>query len=277
MVRFLSLSSGSNGNCYYIGNEFVALLIDAGVGGRTIKKRLLANGISHQSLKFILVTHDHIDHVRHLGSVAKNYNLPVFAPEKLHAALASNICTREYIAPFRKIVPVNEESEYFGVKFIPFEVPHDAVQTLGYFIDFLGVKIVVLTDLGDITDEAVEYCRVADYIVLESNYDLDMLLTGGYPPLLKSRISNGHGHLSNEKCADTLKKVYHKDLKHIFLCHLSENNNTPEKAYRSAYEALREIGAFESTEVKLNCLPRRSASDLFVFGIDVITEIYETN
>lgn len=277
MIRFLSLSSGSNGNCYYIGNEMVALLIDAGIGGRTIKKRLLQNNISPESIKFILVTHDHIDHIRHLGSIAKNYHLPVFAPEKLHAALADNFCTREHISPYRRVIDLDEESEHFGIRFKPFEVPHDATQTLGYYIDFYGTKIVVMTDLGDVTEEAVEYCRKANYVVLESNYDLDMLLTGSYHPLLKNRIIEGHGHLSNEKCADIIKKIYHKDLRHIFLCHLSENNNTPEKAYRSAYEALTELCPSLPSTIELTCLPRRSASDLYTWTTDKIAEIYETD
>lgn len=277
MIKFLSLSSGSNGNCYYIGNDERAFLIDAGIGGRSIKKRLLQNGISLDSLKFVLVTHDHIDHIRHLGSVAKYYHLPVFAPEKLHSALLDNICTREYIQPFRKIAPLSSESEYFGVRFTPFEVPHDATQTLGYYIDFDGVRIVVMTDLGDITDEAIEYCKRANYIVLESNYDLDMLLTGKYHPLLKRRIIEGHGHLSNDRCAEIIEEITHKDLKHICLCHLSENNNTPEKAYSSANKALLNVSHFDASTIKVTCLPRRSASELFTWNGDNRTEIYETD
>lgn len=277
MIKFLSLSSGSNGNCYYIGNEMVALLIDAGIGGRTIKKRLLQNNISPESIKFILVTHDHIDHIRHLGSVIKHYHLPVFAPEKLHSALLDNFCTREHIAPYRRVIPLDGESDHFGVKFRPFEVPHDATQTLGYYIDFLGIRIVVMTDLGDITDEAIEYCKRAHYVILESNYDLDMLLRGSYHPLLKRRIIEGRGHLSNEKCAGIIKKIYHKDLKHIYLCHLSENNNTPEKAYSSALEALKSVSSSDCPTIKLNCLPRRSASDIFDWSNDAINELYEVN
>ncbi len=263
MVKFISLSSGSNGNCYYIGNEQTALLVDLGIGGRTVGKRLADVGISLSSVEMILVTHDHIDHIKYLGSVARKLSLPVFATATLHEAFEHNFCTRGMISGCRRVIRKETFFEHRGVKFVAFGVPHDATETLGYFIDFFGEKFVFMTDLGSVPDTAKEYCRAADHIIIESNYDMDMLLRGPYPPDLKKRIIQGHGHMSNDQCASAIKDIYHQGLKDLFLCHLSENNNTPELAYTNTCAALEAIGVRVGSDVKLYCLPRREASPLF--------------
>lgn len=265
MVKFFSLSSGSNGNCYYIGNEETALLIDAGIGPRTIKKRLLEHDISIDSVEFILITHDHIDHIKGLGMVAQKYSKPVYATEKLHASLDNHPCTRCRLSGSVRKTVAGIQSSYKGVVFTPFIVPHDATETVGYFIDFYGVKFTFLTDLGEVTDEVVEFCRKSDVVIFESNYDVDMLLSGPYTPELKVRIMQEHGHLSNEQAASAVKRFWHSGLSHIFLCHLSENNNTPSLAYGCIGGALRSIGVSPDKDTKVICLPRRSTSDLYLF------------
>lgn len=267
MVKFFSLSSGSNGNCYYIGNGETGLLIDAGIGPRTIKKRLLEHGIAIESVDFILVTHDHIDHIKGLGMVAQKFYKPVYATEKLHASLDNHPCTRCRLSGCVRRTVAGEPSSYKGVTFIPFVVPHDATETVGYFIDFYGVKITFLTDVGEVTDDVVKYCSLSDYVVFESNYDLDMLLGGSYSPELKVRIIQGHGHLSNEQAASAVKRFWHKGLKHIFLCHLSENNNTPALAHSSIAKALKSLGVDINSQTKITCLPRRTTSELFFLEV----------
>lgn len=265
MVKFFSLSSGSNGNCYYIGNGETALLIDAGIGPRTIKKRLAGYNIDISSIEFILVTHDHIDHIKSLGIMADKYKIPVYATGRLHQALDQHVCTRNRLSGcVRKTVP-GEASEYKGVKFTPFIVPHDATETVGYFIDFYGARFTFLTDVGEVTDAVIEYCRKANTIIFESNYDLDMLMSGTYSPALKVRIMKGCGHLSNEQAASAIKRIYHTHLDNIFLCHLSENNNTPELAYNEISRGLKEIGVNTGEDVRLVCLPRREVSGLYTF------------
>jgi len=265
MVTFISLSSGSNGNCYYLGNERTALLVDLGIGGRTVKKRLADVGIDISSIEMILVTHDHIDHIKYLGPAAQKLSVPVFATAVLHEAFEHNFATRGMIAGCRRVIRKEVFHENRGVKFVAFEVPHDATETVGYFIDFFGEKFVFMTDLGEVPDTAKDYCRIADHIIIESNYDMDMLLRGPYSRELKERIIQGHGHLGNDQCASTIIQVWHPGLKDIFLCHLSENNNTPELAYKCAYRALEECGANVGTQTKLYCLPRREASPLFLY------------
>ncbi len=263
MTKFLSISSGSNGNCYYLGNDKTALVIDMGIGGRTLKKRLGDNNISLDSIEMILVTHDHIDHIKNLGHVAQKLSVPVFATAKLHDAMDHHPCTGGYISGCRRVIKKETFTEHRGVKFAPFGVPHDATETVGYFIDFFGDKFVFMTDLGEVPDYAIDYCREANYLIIESNYDTEMLLNGDYTPLLKKRIMERRGHLSNDQCAEALKKIYNDKLNSIYLCHLSENNNTPEKAYTASKEALSSIGVTVGREVKLFCLPRREASPLF--------------
>ncbi len=265
MVKFFSLSSGSNGNCYYIGNEETGLLIDAGIGPRTIKKRLLEHGVEMDQVEFILVTHDHIDHIKGVGMVAQKFYKPVYATAKLHASLDNHPCTRCRLGGCVRKTVAGEPSRYKGVEFIPFVVPHDATETVGYFIDFYGVKFTFLTDLGAVTDDVVKYCRMSQVVIFESNYDLDMLLGGSYTPELKVRIVQGQGHLSNEQAASAVKRFYHKGMTHLFLCHLSENNNTPAIAYDSMARTLRSMGAEPGKDIELVCLPRRNTSELYTF------------
>ncbi|MBO7487764.1 MAG: MBL fold metallo-hydrolase [Bacteroidales bacterium] len=264
MTRFVSLSSGSNGNCYYIGNDDVSFLIDVGIGGRTIRKRLAQLGIDVSTVDFVLVSHDHVDHIRYLGSFTEHYHKPLFATKELHRALDSHFCTRGRLYGCVKEIEAGVATECLGVKFTPFRVPHDAHDTVGYYIDFFGTTFTFITDVGAVTDEVVDYCSKAAHLIVESNYDRDMLLNGPYPPELQRRIMNGHGHLSNGQTAELLRKVAGKDVQSVFLCHLSENNNTPELALQSASAALQEAGA---THILLKALPRRTCSELFEFEL----------
>ena len=264
MTRFVSLSSGSNGNCYYIGNDDVSFLIDVGIGGRTIRKRLAQLGIDVSTVDFVLVSHDHVDHIRYLGSFTEHYHKPLFATKELHRALDSHFCTRGRLYGCVKEIEAGVTTECLGVKFTPFRVPHDAHDTVGYYIDFFGTTFTFITDVGAVTDEVVDYCSKAAHLIVESNYDRDMLLNGPYPPELQRRIMNGHGHLSNGQTAELLRKVAGKDVQSVFLCHLSENNNTPELALQSASVALQEAGA---THILLKALPRRTCSELFEFEL----------
>ena len=147
----------------------------------------------------------------------------------------------------------------FSVKY--FVVPHDATQTVGYAILAGEDKFVIMTDLGRMTDEAVKHASEASTVVMESNYDMDVLISGPYPHELKMRICQGHGHLSNDECAFAIKQFWHEGLRNIFLCHLSDHNNTPELAYSSAKAALTEIGVSEGS-VHLCALPRQTPSPM---------------
>ena len=285
-VKFFSLSSGSCGNCYFLsleedGVHTAGVVIDAGVSLRRLKKELLAKGYSLDSFSAILVTHDHLDHIRHLGSYCKHICKPVYATPVLHGALAHHTFTSAWIGgcsrflndkDWNVIVPDKIFAKYFIV-------PHDATQTVGYALWIGGYKFVIMTDIGEMTDEALAYARNADTVVIESNYDREMLLNGPYPYELKMRILGGTGHLRNDQCAGALRSFVHDGLRNVFLCHLSENNNTPDLALKASADALESIGYHRTYErsavfacdadgaerrVNLRALPRRTASPLYV-------------
>ena len=276
MLKFLSLSSGSCGNCYFLSDGKSGLLIDAGVTVRRLKKTLMEHGLDTDSFQAVLVTHDHLDHIRHLGSYCKHLKKPVYATSVLHGALANHTFTRDYIADYRSVLPDGDPLRICLRKDVPeaelplvshFIVPHDATQTVGYFIEWNGVNFFLMTDAGRATDEAIEYARKADTVVIESNYDPGMLIGGPYPHDLKMRICQGNGHLSNDECASAIRRFWHPGLKNLFLCHLSENNNTPSLAFASAAEALRSIsvdGRLTAKDItNLQTLPRTHASQMF--------------
>lgn len=268
MLRFMSLSSGSCGNCYYVESSAGdgsrdAIVIDAGVSYQRMKRILRSNGLDENSFRAVLVTHDHMDHIRSLASYCKRLMKPVYATKELHSALASHSFGTPYLEQCRADLREGEWNEIgaFSVKY--FIVPHDATQTVGYAVNAGGRRLVIMTDIGRMTDEALEYASEADTVIVESNYDVDMLLSGPYTHELKMRICQGHGHLSNDQCAEAIGRFWHPGLRNLFLCHLSEHNNTPELACRSAADALKKAGA-KAGEVNLRALPRQTPSPMMI-------------
>lgn len=264
-IKFKSLSSGSCGNCYFLGifnDEGKAghsLLIDTGVSLRRAKKELARDGIAVEETDAILITHDHMDHIRSLGSYCKHMHKPVWASEELHQALSHHPLTSGWIADCRHILRKN------GTEIVPgriyakhFVVPHDATQTLGYSLTLDGYRFVIMTDIGKMTDEALAEAALADTVVIESNYDYEMLRNGPYPKELQDRICQGNGHLSNSECAEAIREFRHEGLKNVFLCHLSEHNNTPQAACEASFKVL------EGTQTRLLALPRQTPSPLII-------------
>lgn len=262
-IRFQSFSSGSCGNCYFIGIEeekgsiAAGLLIDAGVGPRSLKKHLAASGLGTEHIDAILLTHDHMDHVRSLGTLCKYLRKPVWTTEVLHGALSRSPFYRNWYAPWGKVLAPGWNDFCGGrIRVHWFELPHDATQTVGYAILLDGFRFVLMTDLGRMTQQALSFCYQADAVVIESNYDREMLAHGPYPEDLKRRISQGHGHLSNDECAEAIRAFDHDGLRSVFLCHLSDHNNTPELAFSTSRPSL-------SPDKRLVPLPRQVPSPLF--------------
>lgn len=262
MMRFVSFSSGSCGNCSLLLGPHSGIIIDAGVGIRRIKKELEALHLSFSDVSAILITHDHGDHIRSLGSFCKRLALPVWTTPSLHDSMLWHPFTRDWIAPCRQDLAPNvwnPVTEDFDVQY--FVVPHDATQCIGFAIRCEGELFVLMTDLGHTTPEAMQWASLANTVVVESNYDEEMLFGGDYPEELKRRISHGIGHLSNKACAEAIGSFLHPGLRNIFLCHLSGNNNTPELAYKSACEALQAAGVEPGT-INLRVLRRGVSSPL---------------
>ncbi|MGI5847083.1 MAG: MBL fold metallo-hydrolase [Candidatus Cryptobacteroides sp.] len=267
MLKFLSLSSGSSGNCYFLTDGVSGLLIDAGVSPRRVRKELGAYGLGFNDFQAILVTHDHLDHIRYLGAFCKRFQKPVYATPLLHEAMLRHTFTRDFITPCRRVFSEGANHLSDGIELRYFVVPHDATQTVGFAIDWKGHRFVLMTDVGCMTQEAFSYAAAADTVVIESNYDMGMLISGNYPQELKMRICRGRGHLGNEECAEAILKFWHPGLRNIFLCHLSDNNNTPSLAFESAAAALSALSSEDGRSAReitaLHTLPRGRASLFF--------------
>ncbi len=261
-IKFKSFSSGSCGNCYFLGvldddGIMRGVLVDAGISPRRLKKELAVEGLTTDCICAVLITHDHLDHIRSLGSYCKHLQKPVWATPVLMRSLSSHFITGDYLTAFRHELDSGWNRICEDIQVQSFIVPHDATQTVGYAILAAGHRYVHITDCGRMTPEAMNWCHQADTLVLESNYDVKMLLNGPYPPELQDRIRNGHGHLSNDECAAALRSIYHPGLRRVFLCHLSEHNNTPLLALEYAADALK------GTDVRIVPLPRQESSPFY--------------
>ena len=239
-VKFISLASGSSGNCYYIGTEKYGILIDAGIAVRTIKKSLKEVGIGMETIRAVFVTHDHADHIKAVGGLGEKLHIPVYTTARIHEGI-----NKSHIESF--------------------EVPHDGTDNVGYCIEIDGKVFSFLTDLGEITPTAAKFIRKANYLILEANYDDEMLRMGTYPQYLKERITSRTGHMSNIATAEFLAENITEDLKYIWLCHLSKDNNHPELAYKTVEWKLKSKGILVGKDVQLCALKRSTPSDLYEF------------
>ncbi len=270
-IRFKSFSSGSCGNCYFLGifSEDGAcecgVLIDAGFSPRRLRKELEREGLGFDDFAGLLITHDHNDHIRSLGSYCKHLRKPVWAPADLSRALARHFITGEHYGPcHRELAPGWNELVPGRILAHYFEVPHDASFTYGYALMLDGYRFVIMTDIGRMVPQGLGFAQQAQTVVIESNYDPDMLLHGPYPKDLQDRIRGGHGHLSNPECADAVASFLHPELRNIFLCHLSEHNNTPALALQTTAAVLQDTAVVSGRPPRLCPLPRMTPSPLFI-------------
>ena len=264
MLRFISFGSGSSGNSYYLYTETDSILIDVGVGIRALKKHFHNYGLRFEDVHHIFITHDHADHVKSVGSLSTDYHLPVYATRKIHVGIERNYCVRKKIAPnhvhvIEKGVPLNV-GEF---KVTPFGVPHDSTDNVGYFVECEGVTFCLITDVGHITEEMHDFIGRSNYLVIEANHSEEMLLQGHYPQYLKDRILGPNGHLSNVACGEALAEYASPGLRHVWLCHLSEENNHPELARKTVEQILRSKGIVVGKDFELEVLRRKTPSEIY--------------
>lgn len=264
-IRFISLASGSSGNCYYLGTANTGILIDAGIGIRTIKKSLKEISISLESIQAVFVTHDHADHIKAVGHLGEKYNIPVYSTQKVHEGINRSYCMTEKLSTSVRYIEKNNHVCLGDFTIRAFEVPHDGTDNVGYCIEADGKTFSFLTDLGHITSIAAEYICRANYLILEANYDEEMLKMGPYPYYLKERISGPNGHMCNTDTAEFLAEHISEKLKYIWLCHLSKDNNHPELAYKTVEWKLREKGIVAGKDVQVIALKRSTPSELYEF------------
>lgn len=243
-LRFISFGSGSSGNCAYIGTPSCGLLIDAGVDNNFVTAALASNSISSESIQGILLTHDHSDHVRYAYALLRyNRSWRLFAtPKAMNGLLRRHNMSRR-VSDFHQ--PIYKEFPFKVGKLTvtAFETSHDGTDNAGFAIELDGTVFVVTTDTGVITARADHYIRQAQYLMIESDYDADMLRNGRYPQYLKARIASATGHLDNADTGRYLASIAPSaQLKRIFLCHLSIHNNTPGLALGTVRGMLEEAG-----------------------------------
>ena len=262
-LKFISFASGSNGNAYFIGNQSEGIVIDAGVSPRALKRGMADAGISIYSLMGVCITHDHIDHILYAGGYGDKLGLPVFATEQVHAGILNHPRVKIKTGASKRII--RKEAPFCVGPFTltAFDVPHDGSDNVGYVIQYEDKTFVIATDLGHIPQGVATHISRANYLILEANYDPNMLETGPYPYYLKERIRQTNGHLCNDYTAKFLSSATIPNLSHLFLCHLSKTNNTPELALASVTDALEGRGLRVGTDIQLFCLPRERPSACF--------------
>lgn len=264
MLRFISIGSGSSGNCYYLFTETDGLLIDVGVGIRGMKKYFRDYGLSLSRVRHILITHDHADHIKSVGSLSNEQYLPVFATQIVHKGIDRNYCvTKKVNADLRRYVEPEVPQQVGEFIVTPFTVPHDSSDNVGYEIVAGDTVFCIITDVGQVTDSIAQRISRANYLVIEANHDVEMLMNGPYPLHLKKRIVSGNGHLSNTACGKAIAQNLREHLRHVWLCHLSEENNHPELARKTIESVLRSYGIIVGTDIQLDVLKRTMPTGIF--------------
>ena len=272
--NFVSFGSGSSGNCAFLGNENGGVLIDAGVDPEHVYRDLEANGIRLSKVKGILLTHDHADHIRYAYKIVReNKHMRIYCTPRLMGGLLRHHNVSNRIKDYQ--VSIFKEIPFFlaGMKITAFDTSHDAIDNMGFIFEAGGKNFVVATDMGIITERAKHYMCQANYLMIESNYDRKMLDTGRYPEYLKARVRSEKGHLDNKMAAEFVAQ-HHPGLKWVFLCHLSNDNNTPEIALENMRKMLEENnlsvgdGSFAALErekdIQVYALPRYDTSSWFI-------------
>ena len=258
MLEFCSLYSGSSGNSLLVKTENTNILIDAGVSSKKIETALNSIDIDPNSLDGILITHEHSDHVQGLGTFAKKYDLPVFVNQKTLDAMPKQ---KEKISEKNiNLIKIEEKFEIKDLKIKPFAIPHDAVNPCGFNIFKDNSKISIATDIGHMSNGIIKNLEDSLFILLEANYDPEILMYSKYPYQLKTRIAGPTGHLSNEMAGKTISYLLKSGLKQAMLGHLSKESNFPELAYKTVIDEL--MPNFSENNFKLSVAKRDESSPL---------------
>lgn len=225
MVQICALASGSNGNCYYVGNKHDAILIDAGISNLQLLQRMKRVGLSIHKVRAIFISHEHTDHIKGLRVISQKHNIHSFVTRKTFKKIHNDL-RPDYISYFA----AGEMINVGNIRVHSFRKNHDAVDPVSFRVQIDGLNVAVLTDLGKASHEVVEHLHLCNAAFLETNYDSEMLRDGRYPAYLKQRIASGHGHLSNSQAFELVKSLNGAPLKTIVLSHISAENNSIDRA-----------------------------------------------
>lgn len=259
MLKFCSLYSGSTGNSLLVQNEKTNILFDAGVSAKKITEALTSLNVDPTNIDAIVVSHEHTDHVQGLGTFSKKFDIPVFANEKTWNAMEiqKNKISDSNINTFSN----DQEFKIKDIKILPFSTPHDAADPCGFNIYNQTQKISIATDLGHMTEEIMDYLKKSSFLMLESNYEPEVLKCCSYPFPLKSRIAGPNGHLSNNIAGKTIANLMDSGLKSVVLGHLSKESNFPELAYKTVLEELKKFD-YDETSIQIGVANRFGPTSL---------------
>ena len=233
MFNFCNLYSGSSGNSSFIETDHAKILVDCGTSYKKIKEGLESINQDIHDLDAILITHEHSDHIKGISVLSKNVDIPVYANKKtLDEIEKKSFISKSYSFKTDETFEIND------LKIHPFKIPHDAVDPVGFTIDHEGTKISIATDIGHVENKLLKNLNESSFVLLESNYEPDILKSSKYPYLLKHRILGPEGHLSNEDASIVIKTLVKNGLQNIMLGHLSKENNFPELAYQTTVNEL---------------------------------------
>lgn len=222
-LYFTSINSGSNGNCYYVGNDNEAVLVDVGLTCREVERRMARLGLAINKVKAIFISHEHSDHIKGLTVFAKKYKLPVYisTPTLKSSRLVLDAANTFSLSHLQTV-------QIGDLKIAAFSKFHDAADPYSFTIECNTVKVGVFTDIGAVCDRLIHHFKDCHAAFLEANYDTQMLQNGRYPYFLKQRIMGGHGHLSNAQALELFTNHKPAHMSHLLLSHLSKDNNDPE-------------------------------------------------
>ena len=261
MLKYCSIGSGSSGNCHYIGYKDTNILVDAGLSGKRITTGLDDINVDMENIKGIFITHEHSDHIKGAGIISRKYDIPIFANVKTWCAMKDKLgdIKDSNMKGFE-----NDRSYSLGDLIIrPFSISHDASDAVGYNFYAENEKMSIATDIGMITDNIRRHLYKSKLVVLESNYDPNMLMMGSYPYSLKKRVMSDTGHLSNEDAAKFCIDLVKEGTERILLAHLSKENNFPELAYETSKSILAQNDIIIGQDIKLDVLLREKVSDIY--------------
>ncbi len=261
-MQFCTLFSGSSGNAVYLATPRGGLLVDCGMSGKQTLEAMARAGLSPAAVHAILITHEHSDHVKGAGVISRKLGVPIYATEGTWAGMEAMVGE----VPLRNRVPITAGESFFIDDFevAPFSIPHDANDPVGYRFFNGRHSVAVATDLGYFSQTVCDAVCGAQIVLLESNHDPDLLQKNPhYPQHLKTRILGRKGHLSNDAGAQAAVRLAQCGTRHLLLGHLSEENNTPDMAYRTTHAALTDAGAEVGTQITLHVAGRYQPSHLY--------------
>lgn len=265
-MRFTSIASGSSGNVSYIGTDSTHILIDAGVTMKAISKGLRDLELGLEYIQAIFLTHEHIDHIRAVGTITRKYDIPVYGT--LETLREIVLCRKlgairqDLLHPLLPDVPV----EIGNLKVIPFSIYHDAANPVCYRVESPEGSAAVATDTGHFDDYIRDHLKNLDAMLVEANHDVGMLERGSYPVNLKRRILSDHGHLNNNSSGELIDAVLNDGIRHIFLGHLSLENNLPELALSTVRSEISgSDGPYKGTDFDISVAKRDGISEIVEF------------